>query len=329
MNDSRRTALKLASQLSLLGSAATLTLHQARAKPSVLSFCAIGDTPYLGSDTSALRQTFQDAVLQDCQFVTHIGDFKSSWEACSNELLKERVALLNESSLPLFYVPGDNEWTDCGRGVLNSYNPEERLEYLRSIVAKDNVSLGKKTLPLERQTTQVNAQAIPENIRWMHSQCAFVGLNLSGSYNGIGTKGIDEKKRVEREKANNVWMASAAQWAQDNKARAMVVLAHANVSMDLGVDSDRLSAKRRQGFTPFKLSLEKLLTEWKNPLLYIHGDTHRFQVNNPWSSRHPQLTRLEVFGAPFTSHWVKVSIDMAADKPDFQIAPISLIKNER
>jgi hypothetical protein len=329
MNNRRRTALKLASQLGLLGSAAALHQPQAKAKQSMLSFCAIGDTPYIGSDTSALRQTFQDAVLQDCKFITHIGDIKSSWDPCSNELLRERIALLNESSLPLFYVPGDNEWVDCGRGILNSYNPEERLEFLRSIASKGNVSLGKKPLTLERQATLVNAQALPENIRWMHSQCAFIGLHVTGSFNGIGTDGIDEKKRLEREKANALWMNNAAQWAEENNARALVLLAHANVSMDLGVDSERLSKKRRQAFTPFKQSLDQLLTQWKKPLLYIHGDTHRFQVNNPWSELHPHLTRLEVFGAPFTNHWVKVSIDMDAQKPQFQIAPISLMKNDR
>jgi hypothetical protein len=329
MNKQRRNALKLAPQIGFLGGAGLLKQPTAIAKPNALSFCAIGDTPYFGTDTAALRQTFQDAVLQDCKFITHIGDIKSSWEPCSNDLLQERIALLNESSLPLFYVPGDNEWIDCGRGVLNSYNPEERLEYLRSIAIKGNSSFGKKPLPLERQSSQVNAQALPENIRWMHGQCAFVGLHVSGSYTGIGTNGIDEKKRLEREKACTIWMASATQWAEENNARALVVLAHANVNIDLGIDSERLSKKHRQAFRPFKQSLDQLLTQWKKPVLYIHGDTHRFQVNNPWSDRHPHLTRLEVFGAPFTSHWVKVSIDMDAKKPEFQVAPISLMKNER
>jgi hypothetical protein len=329
MNNQRRTIFKLASQFTLLGSSAALHPSKAIAKSNALSFCAIGDTPYLGSDTSSLRQTFQDAVLQDCKFVTHIGDIKSSWEACSDDLLRERIALLNESSLPLFYVPGDNEWIDCGRGVLNSFNPEERLEFLRSIATKGSVSLGKRTLPLERQASQLNAQALPENIRWLHSQCAFIGLHVSGSYNGIGTSGLDEKKRLQREKANAIWLSSAARWAEENNARALVILAHANVNLDFGIDSERLSKKHRQAFTPFKQSLDQLLTQWKKPVLYIHGDTHRFQVNNPWSERHPHLTRLEVFGAPFTNHWVKVSIDMDSKKPEFQIAPLSLMKNER
>ncbi len=332
MNKPKRATLKAISYLGLGGLCSLNSTRQVAVandsnRPGLLNFCAVGDTPYLGSDASALRQTFQDAVAQECKFVTHIGDIKSSWDACSNDLISERIALLNESALPLFYVPGDNEWTDCGRGVLNSYNPEERLEYLRTHIAKANLSLGKKPLPLERQAAQPNAQAIPENIRWIHSQCAFIGINLSGSYNGFGVNGIDEKKRLEREKANAIWMTTAVEWAEQNNARALVVLAHANASLDLGVDSDQLSKKRRIGFTPFKQALDQLLTQWQKPTLLIHGDTHRFQVNNPWRNKHANFTRLEVFGAPFTGHWVKVSIDTSAKDPNFLISPVSLSKN--
>ncbi len=53
-------------------------------------------------------------------------------EANTQEILREiRIALLESSPIPLVYVPGDNEWTDCGRARACGYDPRERLAWLR------------------------------------------------------------------------------------------------------------------------------------------------------------------------------------------------------
>ncbi len=293
--------------------------------PGKFSFCAIGDTPYITSDISNLKATFEAAVREDCSFITHIGDIKSSWEPCSDALVRERIELLNSSRLPLFFVPGDNEWTDCAeiRAGL-SFPPEQRLEFLRSLTAREPNSLGQNRWPLERQANALGKQLLPENIRWFIHQCAFVGINLSGSFNGINIPGIDEGLRLEREAASNNWLLQSVSWAHQLQAKAMVILIHANPRLEGGVEGEGDSPRQRFAYRGFKRALKTVLKNFNKPVLLIHGDTHHFKVNNPWSEDHANLTRLEVFGSPFTASWTKVTVDTHGEQATIQIIPLRL-----
>jgi hypothetical protein len=60
------------------------------------------------------------------------------------------------------------------------------------------------------------------------------------------------------------------------------------------------------------------------PVLYVHGDGHRYRVDQPLRDllthdRIATFTRVEVFGSPVVG-WVRVSVDPDAASP-FAIAP--------
>lgn len=317
----RRQFAKRLVQLSLAGNGLAATTSKGASSQSVstaLTFCAIGDTPYSSGDKDNLLATYNAATEHQCNFITHIGDFKASWESCSDASIISRVELLNQAPLPLFFVPGDNDWTDCNRSILGAEPPEERLDFLRQLTANSKFSMGQKRMPLERQSSMVSSKGLPENIRWTSKQCAFVGINLCGSFNGLDVNGIDETARLQRQELSNRWIVQAGNWAEQNQAKALVILAHANVDLEQGVESKTVSPRRSRAFTPFRRSLDQLLTQYKKPVLFIHGDTHHYQFNAPWS-KHPHLRRVEVFGAPRTSSWVKVEFDPLAEKPGFSV----------
>ena len=51
------------------------------------------------------------------------------------------------------------------------------------------------------------------------------------------------------------------------------------------------------------------------PVLFLHGDTHRFRVDRPLHGRDGRVaenfTRVECFGFPFTASWVRIGYDPA------------------
>jgi hypothetical protein len=292
------------------------------ASDKALQFAAIGDLPYSDSAESTLQMVLEDIARTDCQFVIHVGDLKGSSEACSNELFARRVALMQASPLPLFYVPGDNEWVDCTKAPNGeSYQPEERLNRIRSLAMQGPQSLGLRKLKLERQS-DLTPDGLPENTRWLAGSVAFVTINLAGSFNGVGQKNIDQALRVKRDTACAQWLAAFAPWAAQAKANQLVVVWHANPDWNAWPDSDAIRNTKRQAFNHAKAGLESLAALWNGPVLVIHGDSHRFQFDRPWSSLAPRLQRLEVFGSPFVSSWAKVTV--GATDTQFSVRPLSI-----
>jgi hypothetical protein len=55
--------------------------------------------------------------------------------------------------------------------------------------------------------------------------------------------------------------------------------------------------------------LRQRAASFGKPVMLVHGDTHRFKLDNPWRDT-PNLTRLETFPT-FTPEWVKVIVDPA------------------
>jgi hypothetical protein len=261
------------------------------------AFALIGDTPY--SRLEALRfveltgQMAEDAL----EFVIHVGDIKGGREACSDDLLEQRRALLDSSAHPLILTPGDNEWTDCHRGGAGRYDPRERLAHLRRTFFASPHAMGRRTMPLERQPD------LPENVRWMTGDVAFLTLHVVGSNDGLDEYpgGGDEWR--ERTEANRRWLDDTlARWGQT--ADALVIAIHANPGFGTRV---------RNGHVPMRRMLVETARRFDGPILLLHGDTHRFRVDQPVfdeAGRHlSNITRVESFGSPFGSSWVRIAYE--------------------
>src|SRR5690606_15664091 len=123
---------------------------------------------------------------------------------------------------PLVYVPGDNEWTDCGTARAGRFDPGERLEWLRTR------HFARASFPtLERQSDR-NAGAPPENRRWWRDGVRFVTLNLPGSNNGLDADGLQFADWQRREAFNRAWLLETFRVAAAADDTAIVVVAHAN-----------------------------------------------------------------------------------------------------
>jgi hypothetical protein len=279
----------------------------AQASAAELTFGVYGDTPYLPFEDAAVAAMIEDMNRESLAFVVHVGDFKSGSSACSDELFVERRALLARSVHPLVVLPGDNEWTDCHRQGAGSYDPIERLDKLRELFHAGDRSLGPRPMALERQSQQARFARYRENVRWSLDGVMFVALHIVGSNNNLARNATMDAEYRERMAANEAWLSEAVKRAQAADLRALVVFFHADPRFDRwGSDSPR------DGFVSTRKILRVAAAAFKKPLLVVHGDGHRYRIDQPL--RDPatgdtfgNVTRLEVFGAPETN-WARVTI---------------------
>ena len=129
-------------------------------------FALIGDMPYDGRQEKEFAHLMRDIDAADVAFVVHNGDFwydGSAWTEeiggfppCGDDTFEHRLGLAQNSRHPFIYVPGDNEWADCHRAKPRTYEPFERLAKLRKMFFPTSQSLGRRTMPLTRQSENRN-----------------------------------------------------------------------------------------------------------------------------------------------------------------------------
>jgi hypothetical protein len=275
------------------------------------SFAIIGDTPYNSTEERILNDVLADIGKSNVQFIVHNGDIKSGSELCSDTLLTKRLDQLKQSIKPLIYTPGDNEWTDCHRPNNGSYDPMERLTFLRKQAFTQNQSLGKTTIPLTQQIGASEATTYPENMRWEHQGVVFVTVNIPGSNNNVqltpSTSAALNSDFEQRMQANAVWLESAFQYAQKNEAQGVVIAMQGNL-----FEGSERNPTGSDGYEGARKTIASLAEKLKKPVLLTHGDTHYHRVDHPLKNpdRKPVLnvTRVENFGSPFASNWVEVKV---------------------
>ena len=172
-----------------------------------LDFALIGDMPYNAAQEQEFIELMKVVDSTDLAFIIHAGDFwfdGIAWRAdsegyppCSNETFQHRLELAQNSQHPFIFVPGDNDWTDCHRARPREYDPLERLDVLRKTFHQGDSSLGRKNIPLVRQSGDPRYAAFRENVRWKYGEVLFVTLHMVGSNNNLGRT---EKMDAETER---------------------------------------------------------------------------------------------------------------------------------
>ena len=202
------------------------------------AFALIGDMPYDARHEEEFANVVQSINAADLAFVVHDGDFwwdGAQWteEAggappCSDEAFQSRLRLAQSFTHPFVFVPGDNEWTDCHRAKLRTYDPLERLAKLRRMFFQGNRSLGRHTMPLIRQSKDTRYAKFRENARWTYGDVVFVTLHVVGSNNNLGRTPAMDAEYVERTAVDLAWMRTAFELARRSGSKAVMIIAQAN-----------------------------------------------------------------------------------------------------
>ncbi len=294
------------------------------------TFAVVGDMPYYADPSLSLPPEFvaaqYAAVLQeideaDVAFVVHVGDTNSS-RVCADSVYAARYAEFEAIGHPIFYTPGDNEWLECDNAGLD---PMEQLEHLRAVFTQGDESLGGRKLPLERQSSSPGYETFRENVRWRFGGDLYVTLHVVGGGNNRGGDAEPRAEFIERNEAVITWMRQSFELARQEGLLGVVVVIHANPRFE--------RHGRREPNPSFSAFLDALYSEveaFDGPVLLLHGDTHTFRVDKPFSNSRTgemltNFTRVETFGHPHM-HWVLITVS-SEDVDRFDIQPMIVNQN--
>ena len=305
---------------------ALLLLWTGLACAQPVSFGLFGDTPYNAWERARLPELMAEMGREDLAFIVHDGDIKNGSSVCSDAVLLDILAVFQASKHPLVYVLGDNEWTDCHRSNNGGYDPLERLAKLRQLFFQGSQALGQRAMKLQRQSDEVAGDrafaTYRENVRWQTGGALFVGLNLPGSennYHGTTRKGGPVAEFVQRNAANQAWLAQAFALARAQKSAGIMVVIQANPGIE-----DANAGKALPGYRDFLNHLREETQGFAGQVVLVHGDSHQHQINQPL--RHASsgqvlnnFTRVETFGSPQLG-WIKATVD-ASDPQVFRFLP--------
>ena len=291
-----------------------------------------GDMPYhtptdsSGPTITAGYQAVLDTIAaQQLAFVVHIGDITQS--TCTDSVYALRVRELAAIPHPVFYTPGDNEWTDCtGAGV----DPVERLAKLRELFTRGNTSLGRRALSLERQSADAQYASFPENARWATGGVTFFSLHVTGSNNNRGrdTTTVPEEF-ARRNAANLAWLRAGFAAAERDGSRGVGIFMHANPQ--LNAPGARYARRPRpDGYAELLDELQRLAIAFRKPVALVHGDTHYFRVDQPFFDATTRrtitnITRAETYGSP-DLHGLVMTIDPTSANL-FRFEPLVVRRN--
>jgi hypothetical protein len=258
------------------------------------SFLAIGDVPYhLPEDFDRFEKMIEAIKGHNPAFTIHVGDIKSGSTPCTDAYFEKIHEYFNAFEQPLIYTPGDNEWTDCHREACGEYDPEERLDKLRSLFFSSGKSLGASPMDLTFQNEYEGFEKFVENAYWSRGGVTFATLHVVGSNNNLllDPEALNDEF-YEREMANLFWLRETFKKAEEKGHKGIVLSLHAGLNYRSQEDSN--------GHKSFVNLLESLVPEFEKPVLLVYGDFHRFQVDKPLVDADRRVmtnfTQVQVFG---------------------------------
>jgi hypothetical protein len=308
-----------------------------------------GDQFYSGDDELRARrtqQTIDSMNAHDLAFTLYTGDTKAGHSECTDQAIGTDIQkVFNALTAPTIYSLGDNEWTDCHRTSNGSYDPLERLAYLRTFFFSTDKSQGKSPLHLKRQTKDGGTYS--ENSRFVKNGVLFVSLSIPGSNNNLVVTKKQCSKESERTSddceaatdeykgrnaANLEWLTTAFEEARTNNYQGLVVVIQADIFFpfelsDGGFEDDFIpSLTEDNGHADFYKTLERQTKSFEGEVLLVHGDSHYFKIDKPMYAQDGRLqhnfTRVQVFGDKDNS-WVKLTVSPSGDSR-FVLTPIVL-----
>jgi predicted phosphodiesterase len=211
-------------------------------------FYVMGDMPYSSRDK--LRLPIQMKALESrAEFVVHLGDMKDrDPDLCTADVYEDASDMLQESTAPVFVVPGDNDWLECKNktdGFAKWSNTFARFEEKWSV-----------SLQARYQETR------PENFAFVHNGVHFIGLHVLYA-------SFQEEPELYTVVQDDVdWLSSEVFAMQDPNVGAIVIFGH--------------EFPNHIKYLPLYELLEMTVKSIDKPFLYIQGDLHVFTVGNPF-----------------------------------------------
>ncbi len=275
-------------------------------------FMFIGDLPYSDKESERLNTVIAKAIKKGgFPFLVHYGDFQAGGVACgepegireSFEQISGLMTNLNGTSppRPVFYTPGDNDWTDCDRRFKLGESKSElnQLDLLRRIFFLDT------PLKLSDEWQYERQPLYPENALWRFGRVQFATLHLVGTNNGRVEILMDDVAMAlaqvhARDQANRDWLNKIFEKAENfsDPAEALIIATQADVT-DPNENAPCTAANLMNcdAFASLRAQLIKHARAFEKPVLLVHGDTNPYCLDKGFGGAPaPNLWRLNAGG---------------------------------
>lgn len=225
------------------------------AAKNLVTFYVMGDVPYKPAEDALLPQ--QIAKLPaDAEFVVHVGDIKGGQTACDEGVYQKVSGMLLQSKVPVFIIPGDNEWNDCT-------NPDQAWKYWDQYFMRFDRRWSHQ-IPVFRQLKR------EENFSFVKNGVLFIGINI------VGGKVHDAAKWKQRHADDLEWVRHNLD-RFGNEVSSLVLFGHA---LPKAIHNDFFNAFSQEAI------------KFQKPILYIHGDGHKWIYDRPFTAKN--ILRVEV-----------------------------------
>lgn len=184
------------------------------ASPTKTVFYVTGGRPQ-GTDLADFEANLGRLPV-DASFMVNVGDWNSPFAtSCDEASFQDVDALFETSTVPVYFVPGDNEYNDCP-DITQSYTLWK--EYL--------VDYETKHWPPPSWTVNRYTGVLDENWAFTLNKALFVGINL------VGGQVQDTTEWATRQAADLEWIDVQVDAARKNQdLEVLVVFAHADPSI--------------------------------------------------------------------------------------------------
>lgn len=292
-------------------------------------FVAYGDMPYGvampdgRSDAQVLADDIAPEIRrrEDLPFVIHVGDLGRPEDVCTDVQLESyKIFWATALRKPVFYTPGDNDWTDCDRPQVPVPTSElARLAAVRGIFFSPPPVLA----PSWHYVTQ---SAQPENALWWYAGVLFVTVHMVGTNNGRAEILLDDPGQAialanARDEANRLWLDHAFTLATQREAAAVVIATQVDPFGPPQGNVDAFSrCLNRPAYAAFCEQILHLSAPLGKPVLLIHGDTNAYCLDQPFPiDQAPRLWRLNAPGDFDVIDAAVVSINPARSSSPFAV----------
>ncbi|WP_417387025.1 hypothetical protein [Gimesia sp.] len=220
-----------------------------------VTFYVMGDVPYKPAEDIELPKQISE-LPDDAEFVVHVGDIKTGSTPCNEGVYAKVAGMLAKSTVPVFIIPGDNEWNDCA-------NPTEAWKFWEQYFMRFD-RRWQHSFRIFRQLER------EENFSFVKGNVLFIGLNL------VGGRVHDPAEWKQRHAENLDWVRSNLR-RFGKEISSLVIFGHAK---PVKIHNDF--------FDPFNAEA----ITFNKPILYIHGDGHTWIYDRPFTAKN--LLRVQV-----------------------------------
>merc|ERR1711971_1007253 len=181
-----------------------------------VSFYLLSNTPLSRDDEKTLRKQLNSIEKDKDSFLVHVGDLGlASVKQCVESVYDVSATILSGSPLPVFVLPGDNDWNDCP-------HPYSAWQTWRRTFQRFDERFGHSFPNVHRQAGRL------ENFSFLYNGVLFIGIHLVDGFVQ------DETEWSMRHMHDVEWTVENLYQYEQNGYRAVVLMGHSPPKSKVG-----------------------------------------------------------------------------------------------